>query len=153
MTPDEHSMLEFATRWHRFDGGDEYIRPTFGITPPVFYQRLLWLLNTSTDHGLDQPTCRLVRQLCFASSPCTNPRTTSTQRDAEPTPPTSKSDCAQRYPPRHHEPDAPPPHPAHPCCWADARTRTNYSSRGSRLPVTATESAAAAPGTRGTVDY
>ncbi|UGT61830.1 hypothetical protein [Nocardia asteroides] len=65
MTPNEDSMLEFATRWHRFDGGDEYILPTFGVTPPVFYQRVLWLLNTRKDHGLDQPLARLVRQLCY----------------------------------------------------------------------------------------
>ncbi|MCX5042372.1 hypothetical protein OG921_04125 [Aldersonia sp. NBC_00410] len=73
-------MLEFATRWHQFDGGDEYILPTFGITPPVFYQRVLWLVNTSKDHGLDQPICRLVRQLCYRKlalkQPEGNPHTT-----------------------------------------------------------------------------
>ncbi|MGW1743981.1 DUF3263 domain-containing protein [Nocardia sp. NPDC001965] len=63
MTPNERSILEFAVRWHRFDG-DEYILPTFGITPAVFYQRVLWLLNTGKAHGLDVRTYQLVQQLC-----------------------------------------------------------------------------------------
>lgn len=63
MTPNERSILEFAVRWHCFDG-DEYILPTFGITPAVFYQRVLWLLNDGKAHGLDVRTYQLVRHLC-----------------------------------------------------------------------------------------
>ncbi|WP_174187280.1 DUF3263 domain-containing protein [Nocardia barduliensis] len=65
MTPNERSILEFAERWHRFDGGDEYILPTFGITPAVFYQRVLRLLIVGNSNGMDMPTCELLRQLCY----------------------------------------------------------------------------------------
>lgn len=33
--------VDFALRWEPFGGGDDYILPEFGVSPAVFYRRLL----------------------------------------------------------------------------------------------------------------
>lgn len=41
LSKDERQMLEFARRWHPYNGGHpEDIMVTFGLTKTVFYQRL-----------------------------------------------------------------------------------------------------------------
>jgi len=65
MTPDERAMVDFVLRWSPFDDGDEYILPEFGLTPTVFYYRLLDFLTTPTDE-IDVATCSLLRDICRA---------------------------------------------------------------------------------------
>ena len=56
MTRDDQAMLAFATKWSRFGGGDEYILPEFGITPVVFYQRLLAMVTSTLINDVDFST-------------------------------------------------------------------------------------------------
>ncbi|MFI9538073.1 hypothetical protein ACIG56_33155 [Nocardia fusca] len=65
MTPDERSMVEFVVEWYRFDNGDEYILPAFGIVPRIFYQRVLWLLNTDKDLCLGSRSEQQLREFCM----------------------------------------------------------------------------------------
>ncbi|WP_063130983.1 hypothetical protein [Nocardia fusca] len=65
MTPHERSMVEFVVKWYRFGNGDEYILPAFGIAPGIFYQRVLWLLDTDKDHYLDSRTEQQLREFCM----------------------------------------------------------------------------------------
>ncbi|MFD7008464.1 DUF3263 domain-containing protein [Rhodococcus jostii] len=64
MTRDTRAMVAFATRWSRFGGGDEYILPEFGITPVVFYQRLLAMVTTTLVNEVDFATRRHLREFC-----------------------------------------------------------------------------------------
>lgn len=63
MTQDDQAMLTFALKWYRFGGGDEYIFPEFGITPRVFYQRVL-ALATYTSDGVDGRTRKALIGFC-----------------------------------------------------------------------------------------
>lgn len=64
MTRDDRAMLAFATKWSRFGGGDEYILPEFGVTPSVFYQRLLTMVTSTLTDELDFPTRQYLREFC-----------------------------------------------------------------------------------------
>ncbi len=68
MTPDDRAMVDFVLRWSSFDDGDEYILPEFGLTPTMFYRRVLALLAVPTDE-LDISTCSLLREICMAKLP------------------------------------------------------------------------------------
>ncbi|QSE87333.1 DUF3263 domain-containing protein (plasmid) [Rhodococcus pseudokoreensis] len=71
MTRDDQAMLAFATKWSRFGGGDEYILPEFGITPSVFYQRILAMVTSTLINDVDFPTRTYLRDFC--SSKLTRP--------------------------------------------------------------------------------
>ncbi|QYA99836.1 DUF3263 domain-containing protein (plasmid) [Rhodococcus sp. USK10] len=64
MTRDTHAMLAFATKWSRFGGGDEYILPEFGITPTVFYQRILAMVTSTLINEVDFATRTHLREFC-----------------------------------------------------------------------------------------
>ncbi|OUS82744.1 DUF3263 domain-containing protein [Rhodococcus sp. NCIMB 12038] len=64
MTQDTRAMLAFATKWSRFGGGDEYILPEFGITPAVFYQRILSMVTTTLIDEVDFATRTHLREFC-----------------------------------------------------------------------------------------
>ncbi|PQP25197.1 DUF3263 domain-containing protein [Rhodococcus opacus] len=64
MTRDDQAMLVFATRWCRFGGGDEYILPEFGITPQVFYQRLLAMVTSTVINEVDFSTRTYLMDFC-----------------------------------------------------------------------------------------
>ena len=64
MTHEERAMLAFATKWFRFDGGDEYILPEFGLTPPEFYQRVLSMVTSTLICELDFATRNQLREFC-----------------------------------------------------------------------------------------
>ncbi|WP_067902036.1 DUF3263 domain-containing protein [Nocardia vaccinii] len=64
MTADELAMLEFAAKWYRFGGGDEFIFPEFGVTPAVFYQRVLRLVESTTSNIVTPQTRIRLRQFC-----------------------------------------------------------------------------------------
>ncbi|MFF2111769.1 DUF3263 domain-containing protein [Rhodococcus koreensis] len=64
MTPEDQAMLAFATKWSRFGGGDEYILPEFGITPVVFYQRLLTMVTSTLINDVDFATRTYLRDFC-----------------------------------------------------------------------------------------
>jgi hypothetical protein len=64
MTRDDQAMLAFATKWSRFGGGDEYILPEFGITPQVFYQRLLAMVTSTLINDVDFSTRTYLMDFC-----------------------------------------------------------------------------------------
>ena len=64
MTRDDQAMLAFATKWSRFGGGDEYILPEFGITPVVFYQRLLAMVTSTLINDVDFSTRTYLMDFC-----------------------------------------------------------------------------------------
>ncbi|WP_213577431.1 DUF3263 domain-containing protein [Rhodococcus sp. USK13] len=64
MTRDDQAMLAFAAKWSRFGGGDEYILPEFGITPQVFYQRLLTMVTSTLINDVDFSTRTYLRDFC-----------------------------------------------------------------------------------------
>ena len=45
----DESLLRFLLRWAPFDGGEEEIYLTFGITPSTFYTRVGRLLETRAE--------------------------------------------------------------------------------------------------------
>lgn len=64
MTRDNQAMVAFATKWSRFGGGDEFILPEFGITPAVFYQRLLAMVTSTLINEIDFPTRMYLMDFC-----------------------------------------------------------------------------------------
>jgi hypothetical protein len=64
MTRDDQAMLAFATKWSRFGGGDEYILPEFGITPVVFYKRILAMVTSTLINEVDFSTRQYLREFC-----------------------------------------------------------------------------------------
>ena len=64
MTRDDQEMLAFATKWSSFGGGDEYILPEFGITPVVFYQRLLVMVTSTLINDVDFSTRTYLMDFC-----------------------------------------------------------------------------------------
>jgi len=65
MTPDDRAMIDFVLRWSPSHDGDEYILPEFGLTPEVFYRRVL-ALSTVCSGEIDDTTSSLVRNICLA---------------------------------------------------------------------------------------
>ncbi len=63
-TRDDKAMLAFATKWSRFGGGDEYILLEFGITPVVFYKRLLTMVTPTLINDVDFATRTYSRDFC-----------------------------------------------------------------------------------------
>ncbi|AZG46640.1 hypothetical protein D7316_03241 [Gordonia insulae] len=45
----DRSMIRYLLRWAPFDGGDDEIFPTFGISPGTFYLRVGRLLQAEPD--------------------------------------------------------------------------------------------------------
>lgn len=64
MTREERAMLRFALSWLPYGGGDELVLPEFGIFPPVFYRRLLRLLETCHDPEVDPAAKAELVELC-----------------------------------------------------------------------------------------
>jgi len=64
VTRDEYAILTFAVQWAAFDAGDEFIFPTFGITPRAFYHRLRSILTAMTDGRVEPDTTRQLLDLC-----------------------------------------------------------------------------------------
>jgi len=59
VTREEYEMIDFASRWISYDGGDELILPEFGVHPAVFYSRLSVLLERPEFEGASR-----LRALC-----------------------------------------------------------------------------------------
>lgn len=57
LTPDDREMIAYALRWLPFGSGDEYIFPQFGITPAVFYHRIVLLIVTGSINFIDEDIC------------------------------------------------------------------------------------------------
>ncbi|MBP2214640.1 hypothetical protein JOJ87_004984 [Rhodococcus ruber] len=66
MRPDDRAMLAFAAKWSPFGGGDEHILPEFGLTPAVFYRRLLAMVTTTPTDEVDFATRTFLRQFCVS---------------------------------------------------------------------------------------
>ena len=64
MTTEEQELIDFATRWLPFGGGDEYILPQFGVTPYTFYLRLHTLLQSRPTIGLRPAAKRQLAEAC-----------------------------------------------------------------------------------------
>ncbi|EKT82542.1 hypothetical protein HJ581_0043600 [Rhodococcus opacus] len=62
----DHALLGFALRWRRYGGGDYYIFTEFGITPKIFYQRVLWMVEKRLSSGLDLTMRQQLREHCLA---------------------------------------------------------------------------------------
>ncbi|RYF51514.1 MAG: DUF3263 domain-containing protein [Comamonadaceae bacterium] len=74
MTRDEQEMLAFARKWLPFGGGEEHILPEFGLTPVVFYQRLLAMVTKTRANEVDFATRRHLREFCLLKLSHANPR-------------------------------------------------------------------------------
>ena len=46
MNDQEQRMVEYASQWMSYGGGDDEILAEFGLTPEQFYRRLLHLVST-----------------------------------------------------------------------------------------------------------
>nr|WP_206024149.1 DUF3263 domain-containing protein [Rhodococcus sp. 14C212] len=57
-------MLAFAAKWSPFGGGDEYILPEFGLTPAIFYQRVLDLVTNTPTNDVDFATRNRLQKFC-----------------------------------------------------------------------------------------
>lgn len=66
MRPDDRAMLAFAAKWSPFGGGYEHILPEFGLTPAVFYRRLLAMVTTTPTDEVDFATRTFLRQFCVS---------------------------------------------------------------------------------------
>ncbi|GCE44574.1 hypothetical protein Rhow_008995 [Rhodococcus wratislaviensis] len=82
MTRDDQAMLAFATRWSRFGGGDEYILPEFGITPDVFYQRLLTMAKSTLINDVDFATRTYLMDFCASKLARPAPKNAAAARAA-----------------------------------------------------------------------
>ena len=80
----DRALLEFANRWYRFGGGDEYIFTEFGVSIPMFYHRVLSLVESRRTSNLDFDTKQILRKFCtvklsqFSGSANFNPGADST---------------------------------------------------------------------------
>jgi hypothetical protein len=82
MTRDDHAMLAFATKWSRFGGGDEYILPEFGLTPSVFYQRILAMVTTTLINEVDFSTRQYLREYCSLKISPSSPSSSTVHHSA-----------------------------------------------------------------------
>nr|MDV2477096.1 DUF3263 domain-containing protein [Rhodococcus zopfii] len=57
-------ILEFAVRWAPYNGGDDEILPTFGLSIPEYYRRLVALLETPEAGSIDRRTREHLRIRC-----------------------------------------------------------------------------------------
>ena len=80
MTREDQAMLAFATKWSRFGGGDEYILTEFGITPVVFYQRLLAMVTSTLINDVDFSTRTYLMDFCASKLARTAPKTAAASR-------------------------------------------------------------------------
>ncbi|KOS53215.1 hypothetical protein [Rhodococcus rhodochrous] len=64
MNPDDHALLAFAAKWSPFGGGDEHILPEFGLTPAIFYQRVLDLVTKTPTNDVDFATRNHLQKFC-----------------------------------------------------------------------------------------
>ncbi|MFE3280301.1 hypothetical protein [Nocardia sp. NPDC059239] len=60
----ERELLAFAVRWVPYGGGDEFILPHFGISPSLFYRRVLAVLRPGRDHRLSPEEQRRLADFC-----------------------------------------------------------------------------------------
>lgn len=74
MTGEGRAMLEFATKWYRYGGGDEYILPEFGLVPAEFYRRLLGMVTTTPIDEMDLAMRNDLREFCLLKLSYTGPR-------------------------------------------------------------------------------
>lgn len=64
LTVDDRAMILYAVRWLPFGSGDEYIFPEFGITPAVFYHKIVLLIAAGCVNFLDSCTRDELRTFC-----------------------------------------------------------------------------------------
>ncbi|QTI71592.1 hypothetical protein J6U32_09225 [Gordonia polyisoprenivorans] len=57
-------MIRYAVSWLPFGSGDEYIFPEFGITPAVFYHRIVLFIAAGYVDFLDSYTRDELRTFC-----------------------------------------------------------------------------------------
>ncbi|AWK76157.1 hypothetical protein CBI38_32120 (plasmid) [Rhodococcus oxybenzonivorans] len=60
----DKALLDYTTRWCNFGGGDEDIFTEFGLTPEVFYRRVLALLEQRFVTELEFPARQYLRAYC-----------------------------------------------------------------------------------------
>lgn len=60
----DRAMIGYAVRWLPFESGDEYIFPEFGITPAVFYHRIVMFIAAGHVNFLDSYTREELRTFC-----------------------------------------------------------------------------------------
>lgn len=95
MTPDERAVVDFVLRWSPFEDEDEYILPGFGLTPEVFYRRVLTFATTPTGE-IDTATRSLLRDICtsklhrLTGRPHAGPTTMANRTDPSPLRATTK---------------------------------------------------------------
>nr|WP_271213203.1 DUF3263 domain-containing protein [Rhodococcus wratislaviensis]GLK40218.1 hypothetical protein GCM10017611_70910 [Rhodococcus wratislaviensis] len=82
MTRDDQAMVAFATKWSRFGGGDEYILPEFGITPVVFYQRLLAMVTSTLINDVDFATRTYLMDFCSSKLTRAAPKSAASSASA-----------------------------------------------------------------------
>ncbi|WP_397517952.1 DUF3263 domain-containing protein [Rhodococcus opacus] len=58
-------ILTFAATWAPYDGGDEHVLPTFGISLDEYYRRVLHLLDTPAARSIDPSTILRIRHRCM----------------------------------------------------------------------------------------
>ncbi|MFV9451879.1 DUF3263 domain-containing protein [Rhodococcus sp. NM-2] len=58
-------ILTFAVTWAPYDGGDEHVLPTFGISLDEYYRRVLHLLDTAAARSVDPSTILRIRHRCM----------------------------------------------------------------------------------------
>ncbi|MBB4133996.1 hypothetical protein [Gordonia humi] len=46
-------MIWWAIKWLPFETGDEYIFPDFGVTPAVFYHRIVMLISMGAANHIE----------------------------------------------------------------------------------------------------
>ncbi|MFE3002602.1 hypothetical protein ACFXG4_47510 [Nocardia sp. NPDC059246] len=60
----EQELLLFAARWAPYGGGEEFILPQFGISPSLFYRRVLAALRPVRDHRLTPEMQQQLTEFC-----------------------------------------------------------------------------------------
>ncbi|EHI43330.1 hypothetical protein OPAG_06607 [Rhodococcus opacus PD630] len=64
MNAHERAMVNFAVRWSPFGGGEQYIFAEFGVSVPIFYRRVLKLVESRATTYLDSAVNESLRAYC-----------------------------------------------------------------------------------------
>lgn len=62
MDPYDQALLEHTMRWCNYGGGEELIFPEFGLTPEMFYRRVLTVVDSRSE--LEFPAKQYLRAYC-----------------------------------------------------------------------------------------
>lgn len=63
-TAHHRAMIFHALTWLPFGSGDEYIFPEFGVTPAVFYHKIVLLITAGHANFVDSHTREELRDFC-----------------------------------------------------------------------------------------